>query len=709
MFIDSITIHNYRSYQGTSKIFFPNGKKNVFLIAGNNGFGKTTFLTSLVWCLYGKLMADVDEKYRRDINDAQGYKSFAKQCMNNNLVKKLDAFGITPEEKKYIQKNGYVDLLAELADISSYSIEIQISDVFIPSIPCSTITIHREYDYVLEQETLEVLIDGKINELAKEVGYDIFINDFILSKDIAKFFFFDAEKIVSLAETKSAEEKRKLSSAYGEVLGIKKYEDIKRNLENLRVKFRKLSGVSVNVKELESVELDIQRLELALCDTENKRDSLDQQLLSLRTSKDEIQEKLIREGNAMSVEEISRQKSLLQALKEKDATLKGKLREMLDIAPFAISGSLLTKLKHQADIEKEYKNSCSASEEINLALYKTKNQLLNTIKSELGFDNYSYLKEMISKVFESNTVKASNTDNISVLLDFSYSENNELQALYDNIRLSYNNLFRQLVKDIKNNALFLAKTQKKISAAELDGTDVEIQRLREEREHIDKDIQKIEQDIRELSEKLGVFNKELSVKRKRLSELTKIVKVDNAYKEKDVIAERLIVELSELLLRLRNSRRESLASKIKSELDVLMHKSDFIHNVEVEIQDGIMEIKLIGVDGTEIGKEKLSKGEQQLYATAILKSLVVESGISFPVFIDSPLQKFDRVHANNIITKFYPSVSKQVVIFPLLGKELSEEEYHGLMPNVNSTFVIQNDGSHSYVQPVDSENLFEFA
>lgn len=514
---------------------------------------------------------------------------------------------------------------------------------------------------------------------------------------------------MSLAETKSAEEKRKLSAAYGEVLGIKKYEDIKRNLENLRVKFRKLSGVSVNVKELESVESDIHRLESSVLEAERQRDSLDQRLLSLRTAKDDIQEKLIREGNAMSIEEISRQKSLLQALKEKDSTLKGKLREMLDIAPFAISGSLLTKLKHQADIEKEYKNSCSASEEINSALTKTKNQLLNTIKSELGFDNYSYLKDMISKVFESNTVNPSAAENVSILLDFSFSENNELQALFDNIRLSYNNVFRQLVKDIKNNALFLAKTQKKISAAELDGSDVEIQHLREERERIDKEIQKIEQEIRVLSENLGVFNKELSVKRKRLSELTKIVKVDNAYKEKDTIAERLILELTELLFRLRNSRRESLASKIKSELDVLMHKSDFIHNVEVEIKDGIMEIKLIGADGTEIGKEKLSKGEQQLYATAILKSLVVESGISFPVFIDSPLQKFDRVHANNIITKFYPSVSKQVVIFPLLGKELSEEEYHGLMPNVNSTFIIQNDGSHSYVEPVDSENLFEFA
>lgn len=65
------------------------------------------------------------------------------------------------------------------------------------------------------------MIDGQVNELAKEVGYDIFINDFVLSKDIAKFFFFDAEKIVNLAEVKSIDEKRRLSIAYSEVLGIK--------------------------------------------------------------------------------------------------------------------------------------------------------------------------------------------------------------------------------------------------------------------------------------------------------------------------------------------------------------------------------------------------------------------------------------------------------------------------------------------------------
>ena len=105
------------------------------------------------------------------------------------------------------------------------------------------------------------MIDGQVNELAKEVGYDIFINDFVLSKDIAKFFFFDAEKIVNLAEVKSIEEKRRLSTAYSEVLGIKKYEDIKRNLENLRLKFRKNAGSTISKSKLDKLTSTVDGIE----------------------------------------------------------------------------------------------------------------------------------------------------------------------------------------------------------------------------------------------------------------------------------------------------------------------------------------------------------------------------------------------------------------------------------------------------------------
>ena len=79
-----------------------------------------------------------------------------------------------------------------------------------------------------------------------------------------------------------------------------------------------------------------------------------------------------------------------------------------------------------------------------------------------------------------------------------------------------------------------------------------------------------------------------------------------------------------------------------------------------------------------------------MYASALLNSLVDESDIEFPVFIDSPMQKFDEQHAENIIKHFYPNVSKQVVIFPLINKELTEKEYNQLSSKVCRTFLINN-------------------
>ena len=140
--------------------------------------------------------------------------------------------------------------------------------------------------------------------------------------------------------------------------------------------------------------------------------------------------------------------------------------------------------------------------------------------------------------------------------------------------------------------------------------------------------------------------------------------------------------------------------RIKSVLNSLMHKEDFIGRVEVVINGEDMDIELYTTDDTHISKDSLSKGEQQLYATSILKALVDESGIQFPVFIDSPLQKFDKSHAAKIITEFYPKISKQVILFPLLYKELTLEEFDIMKPLINATYLIENNTTHSYFTQV---------
>ena len=138
-----------------------------------------------------------------------------------------------------------------------------------------------------------------------------------------------------------------------------------------------------------------------------------------------------------------------------------------------------------------------------------------------------------------------------------------------------------------------------------------------------------------------------------------------------------------------------------------MHKKRFIENIDVELTKDIIDINLYDKEGNLIEKETLSKGEQQLYATALLKTLVDESGIQFPIFIDSPLQKFDKKHSKNIITEFYPSISKQVVLYPLVEKELTENEYSLLFPFIKQTFIIKNTSDGSSIEECQPNDLFK--
>ena len=249
MYIKHIILRNYKIYYEENRLDFPEKiNKNVFIVSGNNGFGKTTLLTSLVWGLYGKLMVDVDDKFRREIYDSGGYKKYASNNFNRLSRAKYQQFVNDHHNEHFDElkvKNvvKFDELILKAKSLRSYSVSIFISDLNIPALPCNDIEIIRTFDIEKNDDSVQILIDGQENELTKEVGDEIFINDFILPKEIAKFFFFDAEKIVALAEIKTIEDKRNLSKAYSEVLGIKKYEDLSANLEDLRICFRRYTAV----------------------------------------------------------------------------------------------------------------------------------------------------------------------------------------------------------------------------------------------------------------------------------------------------------------------------------------------------------------------------------------------------------------------------------------------------------------------------------
>ena len=400
-------------------------------------------------------------------------------------------------------------------------------------------------------------------------------------------------------------------------------------------------------------------------------------------------------------------KTLRDELKEKDIVLKNKLKELLDLAPFAIAGDKFIAAYNQMLQEQKHNQNDNHSTIYNERLRKIYSALNKEIKESPNLKNKDTFSKIIDDVFNINYfISDQSIINLPFLLDLTVSEQNEFKSISENIKYSYSQVFKQLVKDAKNNQIFLAKTVRKISQAESNENDLLIKEIRSAKIKIDKTILDLEKENRKASEEIGSYQRELTNKNKLKTELSKRVQVDESDRFKDQVAERLITELDDFLSKLKIEKKESLEFNIKHELNKLMHKADFINRIQVEIIGDIIDIKLFDNEQFEIKKETLSKGEQQLYATAILKALVDESEVKFPIFIDSPLQKFDKKHSIKIITEFYPNISEQVVVFPLLEKELSEEEYEALLPCVRSSFIIHNDSRSSSFVEVLPNDLF---
>lgn len=686
MRINRIGLNNFRGYGATEINLTKDEQKNVTIIAGKNGFGKTTFLTSLIWVMYGSLMRQVEEKYKRDINNHGGYENYLKASVNHNAVNEYDG-----------KKSNDVEM----------SVELELSDVMIPSVPCDKVIIKRSYSYKKNKESLSILIDGQENELTKEVGYDIFINDFILPREIAKFFFFDAEKIVSLAEAKSKSELRSLSRAYSEVLGIKKYEDLKYNLNTLLTKLRRGGVTGVNKEKMESLVKQDDELKKLIELNENKIHEIDQTVEQNKAKIEAIEEKLIREGNSITIEELKALKTQRSELQNDLVEAKSHLKDVMDLVPLAIAekqfAALVEQLKKEALAKKTNANSDFVLDELKQftdALKKKLSSLpsFKENKSELDQTIKDLVKERSKEVTKSKT---------KILLDYSDEETRGIIATYDYVTNSFKQQFEMITKNERDIRQHIGRLNRKIKQAESKKGNPIAQQLRTDKEELISSIEKAQEKKEKLLQDLGKLKAEFASNSKVLSEYEKKFNLVETDQKKYETTQKLLERINTLTVRIKKEKKYALEKAILLGLQKLMHKKDFVSKVNIRIEDDVMDIDLIKPDGKVRDKDSMSKGEQQLYATALLKALVDESKIEFPIFIDSPLQKFDLEHSNNILEQFYPSIADQVVLFPLLEKELTRREYHYLQPHVNATYLINNIDGVSSIDQVNVDELFE--
>lgn len=678
MYIKEIELNNFRIYKGNNKIsLLPEGDKNIIVISGKNGFGKTTFLMSLVWCLYGRQMEKVDELYEKEIRDKGNYTKYISNSLN---------------------RKAYEDGETE------FSVSVTFAGVKIPDVTCNEVTIKRSYNIVSNtSDRVEVLIDGYQNQLIEDLtkenqkGEEIFIRDFILPIEIAKFFFFDAEKIVSLAEINSNNQRRQLSKAYSEVLGIQKYEDLKANLEEKQDEYRRRSAKPEEKEELNQLHADIENTKIEIEKLIENIDDLKHERNQKEKEAEDIQRRLIKEGDKMTLDELNSLKDEQTTLEQKITEVQESLKDYFDIIPFALAGETLMDISEQVTNERNLTEQKYKQEDVNSKINQIKQEIeRQRVEERLVFDTNvrdfyeSQIVKLVKKHFFSDTPDV--PDNFEALHDFSNSETNEFNQLLNTIKHSFKETFSRLNTEYSYLKNQLDSISRKIRDAEKSAEDEYIAELRRKKEILDKRILSISNEIDTINQKIGELNNKVKILKQKQEILRKKIDESSEYSEKEQKTKQIINRLQNFIALFKEEKKKSLEEKMLKGLNTLMHKKDFITKVEVDISHTgeDIDISLYNKSSKLIDKSSLSMGERQMYASALLNALVDESDIEFPVFIDSPMQKFDEQHAENIIKHFYPNVSKQVVIFPLINKELTEKEYKQLHTKVCKTFLIDN-------------------
>jgi DNA sulfur modification protein DndD len=134
------------------------------------------------------------------------------------------------------------------------------------------------------------------------------------------------------------------------------------------------------------------------------------------------------------------------------------------------------------------------------------------------------------------------------------------------------------------------------------------------------------------------------------------------------------------------SKARWLSEKITEEFKALMRKQMLVK--EVRVHPETYDVTIVGGHNKLLPMERLSAGERQLLAIAVLSALIRERRGQFPVVVDTPLARLDRSHREALIKRFFAKVSHQVMVLST-DEEVEGSVYEAMQRYTSKAFVIE--------------------
>lgn len=625
MYFTKVELHNFGIYKGTHEMLLSDkiGNRNITLIGGLNGRGKTTFHDAVILSLYGKLAL----KYIQE--NARSYDKLLIEHINKHATD----------------------------DITFVSVTLQLDDG-------TELRVKRSWKASGKKAIQETTVEknGIVDKYLGE-NWNYYIEE-ILPFGIARFFFFNNEKITQLADDVSFDQiKASIKSAIG-VTTIEKtithLDEVIRRKNNALQAFenseenRAFHDVETQIADInERIEAAIQnvnKLELHCQDQAARVEAKEREFWASGGDLSRNRETIKNE-----MRKISAERDALQA-------------EILQLASDASSPLYLCRSLVKESYEKE------AQHQENTAQKYTQEQMALTFKrirkrlAELNFD-LDVLEKVLVILSDEMTTHVSEREGL------------QYQAISATGMMLFKKLIAETFQTLPQKVQTMTSRVNTQEAellsldAHLEATDEKTlaMRLYEALKEVEREKAIADEELRRQNEQVESLRKQKDILLNKRIQLIKAItekenKNDNNTRIIKYAAMSMEV-LGEFKTRLQAEKVARLSSTVTECFKKLVEKDTLVSRIEIDPIS--LDVTIYDFDGNELLKNQLSAGEQQMFAVSIVWALALTSGYKAPVVIDTPMARLDSSNRANFVTNYLPAASSQVLVLS------TDEEIHG--------------------------------
>lgn len=505
----------------------------------------------------------------------------------------------------------------------------------------------------------------------------------LIAPGIATLFFFDGEKINTLAEAGDGSDAL-LADTVKNLLGLHLVEQLDRDLDVYLTRQTGIQELQHYQAELAQLSAELARLEEERAEnhallTETRRQFHAQQEVITA-----LEQRIAQEGGQYARDQEAhtmKRQQLLDALARNEQEIFELTRGVM---PFAVAPNLLRSLRQRLEKEAEYERWQAAQPLVE----KLQDRLLREPpapnaagqNADNPADLVSYVRQVVTEfsqppIPDAEVVHRVSPETRGVI--FSWIDEaltSAPQALA--AALATRQQLRQALDKVD-------ETLSRAPASEL------LRPLQEKLRQADRALGRLDAELAQLSEsekRLNFHSERLAGSRRRVSEQIAAINTDEG---RIKLAARTQLLLSTYRERLIAQKLARFAEQLTRRLNQLNRKRNFIERVEIDAQSfGVTLYRA----GQRFSRAQLSAGEQQIFAIATLWALREVSGRPLPVVIDTPLSRLDDEHRRAMLAEFLPQAAQQVIVLATTT-EIDDATLAFLRPVLSRTYLLEADST----------------